>query len=63
MGNVLQGGQGQAPVTQASTYAGLPSSTPGTTINKVCASGMKSIMMGAQSIMCNSQEAIVAGTY
>jgi len=61
MGNVLQAGQGQAPTTQALIYAGLPQETPATTINKVCASGMKAIMMAAQSIMCGHQEAIVAG--
>lgn len=61
MGNVLQAGQGQAPSTQALIYAGLPKETPATTINKVCASGMKSIMMASQSIMCGHQNAIVAG--
>lgn len=61
MGNVLSAGMGQAPATQALIYAGLPNTTPATTINKVCASGMKSIMMAAQSIMCGSQNAIVAG--
>jgi acetyl-CoA C-acetyltransferase len=61
MGNVLQGGQGQAPATQASVFAGLPKETPSTTINKVCASGMKAIMMGSQAIMCGSQNTVVAG--
>jgi acetyl-CoA C-acetyltransferase len=61
MGNVLQAGQGQAPATQALIFAGLPKETPGTTVNKVCASGMKTIMLGAQSIMCGSQQSIVAG--
>lgn len=61
MGNVLGAGQGQAPATQASIYAGLPKTTPATTINKVCASGMKSVMIGAQSIMCGQQDSIVAG--
>lgn len=61
MGNVLGAGQGQAPATQASIYAGLPKTTPATTINKVCASGMKSIMIGAQSIMCGHLDSIVAG--
>ena len=50
MGNVLSANVGQAPVTQAVLKAGLPDSTPGTTVNKVCASGMKAIMLGAQSI-------------
>lgn len=61
MGNVLQAGQGQAPTTQALIYAGLPNTTPATTINKVCASGMKSIMMAAQSIICGHQNAMIAG--
>ncbi|XP_059576868.1 acetyl-CoA acetyltransferase, mitochondrial [Alligator mississippiensis] len=61
MGNVLQAGQGQAPARQAVLGAGLPISTPTTTINKVCASGMKSIMMAAQSLMCGNQDVMVAG--
>ncbi|XP_019385783.1 PREDICTED: acetyl-CoA acetyltransferase, mitochondrial [Crocodylus porosus] len=61
MGNVLQAGQGQAPARQAVLGAGLAISTPTTTINKVCASGMKSIMMAAQSLMCGNQDVMVAG--
>ncbi|KAI5624508.1 acetyl-CoA acetyltransferase, mitochondrial precursor [Silurus asotus] len=61
MGNVLQAGEGQAPTRQALLGAGLPLSTPATTINKVCASGMKSIMMAAQSLMCGHQDVMVAG--
>ncbi|CAM9404784.1 unnamed protein product [Lampetra planeri] len=61
MGNVLQGGEGQAPARQALIAAGLPISTPATTINKVCASGMKAIMMASQSLMCGHQEVMVAG--
>ncbi|XP_074840983.1 acetyl-CoA acetyltransferase, mitochondrial [Carettochelys insculpta] len=61
MGNVLQAGQGQAPARQALLGAGLPISTPATTINKVCASGMKSIMMAAQNLMCGNQDVMVAG--
>ncbi|NXJ99067.1 THILA acetyltransferase, partial [Corythaixoides concolor] len=62
MGNVLQAGQGQAPARQAVLGAGLPICTPTTTVNKVCASGMKSIMMAAQSLMCGSQQDVmVAG--
>ncbi|XP_071954770.1 acetyl-CoA acetyltransferase, mitochondrial-like [Antedon mediterranea] len=61
MGNVLQAGEGQAPTRQAALGAGLPLKTPCTTINKVCASGMKSIMMAAQSLMCGHQEVMVAG--
>jgi acetyl-CoA C-acetyltransferase len=61
IGNVLSANLGQAPVTQASIYAGLPNTTPGTTINKVCASGMKAIMLGAQSIMNGDNDIVVAG--
>lgn len=61
MGNVLQAGQGQAPARQATLGAGLPQSTPCTTINKVCASGMKSIMMASQSLMCGHQDVMLAG--
>lgn len=61
MGNVLQGGVGQAPARQASKKAGLPDNVPCTTINKVCASGMKSIMFGAQSIMLGDNDVVVAG--
>ena len=60
-GNVLQAGVGQAPARQAAILAGLPESTPCTTINKVCASGMKSIALGASSIMLGHNEIIVAG--
>ncbi|XP_068600602.1 acetyl-CoA acetyltransferase, mitochondrial [Brachionichthys hirsutus] len=61
MGNVLQAGQGQAPTRQALLGAGLPLGTPATTINKVCASGMKSVMLAAQSLMCGHQDVMVAG--
>ncbi|KAK5918654.1 hypothetical protein CgunFtcFv8_003398 [Champsocephalus gunnari] len=61
MGNVLQAGAGQAPTRQALLGAGLTLGTPATTINKVCASGMKSIMMAAQSLMCGHQDVMVAG--
>ncbi|XP_075707706.1 acetyl-CoA acetyltransferase, mitochondrial [Rhinoderma darwinii] len=61
MGNVLQAGQGQAPTRQAALGAGLQISTPTTTVNKVCASGMKSIMLAAQSLMCGHQNVMVAG--
>lgn len=61
MGNVLQGMEGQAPCRQATLGAGLPNTTPTTTVNKVCASGMKSVMMAAQSIMCGHQDVMVAG--
>jgi acetyl-CoA C-acetyltransferase len=61
MGNVLSAGIGQAPVTQASIYAGLPNTTSGTTVNKVCASGMKAIMLAAQTIMNGDNDIVVAG--
>ncbi|KAK7480167.1 hypothetical protein BaRGS_00028552 [Batillaria attramentaria] len=61
MGNVLQAYEGQAPCRQATLGAGLPITTPTSTINKVCASGMKSIMLAAQSLMCGHQEVMVAG--
>lgn len=61
MGCVLTAGQGQAPARQATLDAGLPISTPCTTVNKVCASGMKSIMMAAQSLACGSQDCMVGG--
>lgn len=61
MGNVLSANVGQAPVTQASIYAGIPNTVPGTTVNKVCASGMKAIMLGAQSIMTGHNDVVVAG--
>lgn len=61
MGNVVQAGTGQAPARQAAIYAGIPDSVPCTTINKVCASGMKSIMQAAQSIALGDTEIVVAG--
>lgn len=61
MGNVVQAGVGQAPARQAAIFAGLSNDVACTTINKVCASGMKSVMMGAQAIMCGDAEIVVAG--
>jgi acetyl-CoA C-acetyltransferase len=61
MGNVLQAGVGQAPARQASKFAGIPDHVPATTINKVCASGMKSIALGAQSIQLGYYDIVVAG--
>ena len=61
MGNVLQAGLGQAPARQAAKFAGLPDSVICTTINKVCASGTKSVMIGAQSIMLGDVDVVVAG--
>ncbi|QYA26534.1 acetyl-CoA C-acyltransferase [Gramella sp. MT6] len=61
MGNVVQAGVGQAPARQASLGAGIPDSVPCTTVNKVCASGMKAVMQGAQSIMLGYNSIVVAG--
>ena len=60
-GNVVSAGIGQAPTRQAVIYAGLPLDVPSTTINKVCASGMKAVMLGSLSIMAGYRHAIVAG--
>ena len=61
MGNVLQAGVGQAPARQAAIFAGIPDSVPATTVNKVCASGMKAISMAAQALKAGDAELIVAG--
>lgn len=61
MGNVIQAGVGQAPARQAALYAGLPNTVACTTVNKVCASGMKAIMQGAQAIMAGDANIVVAG--
>jgi acetyl-CoA C-acetyltransferase len=61
LGNVVQAGVGQAPARQAALLAGLSNSVIATTINKVCASGMKAVMQGAQAIMAGDAEIIIAG--
>ncbi|SNR30732.1 acetyl-CoA C-acetyltransferase [Lutibacter flavus] len=61
MGNVISAGLGQAPARQAALFAGIPETVPCTTINKVCSSGMKSIMLAAQAIKTGDAEIIVAG--
>ena len=61
MGNVLQAGVGQAPARQAAIFAGIPDTVPCTTVNKVCSSGMKTIMMAAQAIALGDAEVVVAG--
>jgi acetyl-CoA C-acetyltransferase len=61
IGNVLQAGQGQNPARQAAIKAGIPVSIPSTTINKVCGSGLKTVVMGAQAIQCGDAEIVVAG--
>lgn len=61
MGNVLQAGQGQAPARQAMRLAGLPDGTGATTINKVCGSGMKAVMLGHDAILAGSASIVVAG--
>ncbi len=61
MGNVISAGLGQAPARQAAIYAGIPNTVPCTTINKVCASGMKAVMQGAQAIALGDASIVVAG--
>jgi len=61
MGSVLQAGLGQAPARQAAKFAGIPDNVPATTVNKVCASGMKAIALAAQSIQLGYADVVVAG--
>lgn len=61
MGHVVQAGSGQAPARQAAILAGIPETVPCTTVNKVCASGMKAVMQAAQSIALGDNEIVVAG--
>ena len=61
MGQVVQGGSGQAPARQALIHAGLPAAIPALTINKVCGSGLKAVMLAAQAIKAGDAECIVAG--
>jgi len=61
MGNVLQAGVGQAPARQAAIFAGLPTSVECMTVNKVCGSGLKSVMLAAQAIASGDADAVVAG--
>ncbi len=61
MGNVLQGGVGQAPGRQAAIHAGLPGAIPSVTINKVCGSGLKAVMLAAQAIRAGDEQCIIAG--
>ncbi|MEM6687342.1 MAG: acetyl-CoA C-acyltransferase [Bacteroidota bacterium] len=61
MGNVVQAGTGQAPARQAAIFAGIPDTVPCTTVNKVCASGMKAVMQAAQAIALGDAEIVVAG--
>ena len=61
MGNVIQAGVGQAPARQAARLAGLPDNVIATTVNKVCASGMKAVMQAAQAIQCGDAEIVIAG--
>ena len=61
MGSVLQANLGQAPARQASKFAGLPDGIPATTVNKVCASGMKAIIYGTQEILLGDADVVVAG--
>src|SRR5207244_6307023 len=61
MGNVLQGGEGQAPARQAAIGAGLPGTVPALTVNKVCGSGLKAVMLAAQAIKAGDAQCLVAG--
>jgi len=61
MGNVLQGGVGQAPARQAAIHSGLPGTIPALTVNKVCGSGLKAVMLAAQAIKAGDAQCIVAG--
>ncbi|MBS7334293.1 MAG: thiolase family protein [Weeksellaceae bacterium] len=61
MGNVLQAGEGQAPAKQAMIKAGIPNTVPATTVNKVCASGMKAVMLATQAIRLGDADVVVAG--
>ncbi|MDX9858124.1 MAG: acetyl-CoA C-acetyltransferase [candidate division Zixibacteria bacterium] len=61
MGQVVQGGAGQAPARQAAIHGGIPATVPALTINKVCGSGLKAVMLAAQSIRAGDQHAVVAG--
>jgi acetyl-CoA C-acetyltransferase len=61
MGNVLTAGEGQAPARQAAIFAGIPNTVPALTVNKVCGSGMKAVMLGTQSILLSDSDVVVAG--
>jgi len=61
IGQVLSGGSGQAPARQAMRYAGLPDSIPAMTINKVCGSGLKALILGAGSIRLGDADIVIAG--
>ncbi len=61
IGNVLQGGVGQAPARQAAIHAGLPGTVPAVTVNKVCGSGLKAVMLAAQAIRAGDEQCVVAG--
>jgi acetyl-CoA C-acetyltransferase len=61
MGNVLQGGVGQAPARQAAIHAGLPGTIPSLTVNKVCGSGLKAVMLAAQAVKAGDAQCVVAG--
>src|SRR5256885_5303370 len=63
MGNVLQGGEGQAAARQAAIHAGLPGVIPAMTINKVCGSGLKAVMLAAQAIKAGDEQCLVAGGF
>ncbi len=61
MGNVLQGGEGQAPARQAAVHAGIPGLVPSLTVNKVCGSGLKAVMLAAQAVKAGDARCVIAG--
>jgi acetyl-CoA C-acetyltransferase len=61
MGNVLQGGEGQAPARQAAVHAGIPGLVPSLTVNKVCGSGLKAVMLAAQAVKAGDAHCVIAG--
>src|SRR6185503_1774197 len=61
LGNVVGAGLGQNPARQAAIFGGVPDSVPALTINKVCGSGLKAVVLGAQAIKCGDAEVVVAG--
>ena len=61
LGNVLQAGLGQNPARQVAIHAGVPQETPAVTVNKVCASGLKSVMLAAQAVLLGDAEVVIAG--
>ena len=61
MGNAVQGGEGQAPARQAAVHAGIPGVVPSLTVNKVCGSGLKAVMLAAQAVKAGDARCVIAG--